>query len=328
MKFLVMILILTLIIPQNAFSLNGDDLSLIGHGLGKNKNSEIHLEFNGNELKNAYLWIAKDGGKGDKERLVLDNPKLKIKGDNFLIIDDDRNFIYGKQKESGNYVLVSKINLDDSRIRILFNSDKTSDANPEKIIDSNTEKSKSKTRDLIQESQSSKSEIESQLGSESFKEKQLREKNEKLEAEYLKFQKSQEDRLNNKELKNTQQLKKLDAHTRQLLDQVKADNGTKTAKQLREESANRGKSTDDPVERTPDDQIKIVILNSHSVEWKSNFLVRGYVFDPQINKDDDYSFVYGRISDVRITGEIKDVNNKIVHSFTEITDKRGFFSIQ
>ncbi len=321
MKLLVMApvlaLILVLMIPQDAFSLDADDLSLEGSGLGKNKKSSIYLDFADNKLKDAYLTISNDG---ETEKLVLENPKVKIKENYFIIIDEKRNLVLGKQKDTGNYVLISKIKLDGEKQRILFKSD-----NPDAKTGQSAEKSK--PRDFAQEFEAQKLKVASQeLAVENAKGEKAREKQDRLEKQALEFQKRQEDILTNKDLQKQEKEKEQSALIKKLIAQNAEKIQNKSGKQLRQEIVNKDRPVPSPIKRIIDDQIKIVVQNPRSVEYKKEFSLSGLIFDPKINKNNDYNFNDGKINDVKISGKIKNADGDTVHSFNEITSNRGHFA--
>ena len=321
MKLLVMALVLALtlvlMIPQDAFSLDADDLSLEGSGLGKNKESSIYLDFADNKLKNAYLTISKDG---ETEKLVLENPKVKIKENYFIIIDEKRNLVLGKQKDTGNYVLISKIKLEGEKQRILFKSD-----NPDAKTGQSAEKPK--PRDFAQEFEAQKLKVASQeLAVENAKEKKAREKQDRLEKQALEFQKRQEDILTNKDLQKQEKEKEQSALIKKLIAQNAEKIQNKSGEQLRKEIVNKDRPVPSPIKIVIDDRIKILVQNPRSVEYKNEFALSGFIFNPKINKNNDYNFNDGKINDVKISGKIKKVGGDTVHSFSEITSNSGYFS--
>ena len=321
MKLLVMALVLALtlvlMIPQDAFSLDADDLSLEGSGLGKNKESSIYLDFADNKLKDAYLTISNDG---ETEKLVLENPKVKIKENYFIIIDEKRNLVLGKQKDTGNYVLISKIKLDGEKQRILFKSD-----NPDAKTGQSAEKPK--PRDFAQEFEAQKLKVASQeLAVENAKEKKAREKQDRLEKQALEFQKRQEDILTNKDLQKQEKEKEQSALIKKLIAQNAEKIQNKSGEQLRKEIVDKDRPVPSPIKRIADDRIKILVQNPRSVEYKNEFALSGFIFNPKINKNNDYDFNDGKINDVKISGKIKKVGGDTVHSFSEITSNSGYFS--
>ena len=72
-------------------------------------------------------------------------------------------------------------------------------------------------------------------------------------------------------------------------------------------------------------QIDLVIKKPHFVQWKHNFVVSGYLFDPEINTRGDYYFNDGKITNATITGKIKK-GHVLIHNFTENTSNNGYFT--
>ena len=304
--FLVMAFGLILLIPQSVFSFELDDFTISGKNLKKNFDSEIYLKFDSNTLQSGHITISDNG---NDSKIILNDPKIKIKEYGFLIIDADKNFIFAKEKKSGNYLLLSKIIFNDSKNTMIFNAEKTNQSSPDKPA----------SRDFLAEQTKQSSDAEpKEVSTESFKEKQLREKREKLEKDLLEFQQN---------LINNSNSPQLDAHTQALLDQVNAQSNQTSGKQLREKLKNPEKSgTTQSTQNQNDDVLKILIQIPHSIEYKKEFRLSGYVVDPKINKHDDYSFRDGRISDVSISGKIFDADDMVIHSFNEITSNNGYFA--
>ena len=304
--FLVMAFGLILLIPQSVFSFELDDFTISGKNLKKNFDSEIYLKFDSNTLQSGHITISDNG---NDSKIVLNDPKIKIKKYGFLIIDADKNFIFAKEKKNDNYILLSKIIFNDSKNTMIFNAEKTNQSSPDKPA----------SRDFLAEQTKQSSDAEpKEVSTESFKEKQLREKKEKLEKDLLELQQN---------LINNSNSPQLDAHTQALLDQVNAQSNQTSGKQLREKLKNPGNSgTTQSTQNQNDDVLKILIQIPHSIEYKKEFKLSGYVVDPKINKHDNYSFRDGRISDVSISGKIFDADDMVIHSFNEITSNNGYFA--